>query len=201
MRRALGSILIGLLAATVSHLTFAEVKKNDFGVLVGYIAPTSDSDVFGTKTEAEATVDYGLEYKHKFLESNSLGLGVSVLYSQFDIKAGGTNAGTIDNIPILVDLNWNFLENKNMYLGVTAGYSMWGDVEPPSGVAGSPVKVKQNVVYGANFGWDILIGERWAFLTNLRYLGQEVETDTSGVPTTKIKVNPVVANIGFAIRF
>jgi outer membrane protein W len=61
----------------------------------------------------------GLEYKHKFLESNRLSLGISALYSQFDVKANGQKIGTIDNVPILLDLNWHFLEKRGLYIGVT----------------------------------------------------------------------------------
>jgi outer membrane protein W len=199
MRNVMVVLLIALVAVVAPQIASAEVKKNDIGVLVGYIAPSSDSTISGITTEATSTVDYGLEYKHKFGDGNHISLGLSVLYAQFDVEAGGTKVSTIDNIPILVDLNWHFLENRSLYVGVTAGYAMWGDLEPSGG--GSAVSVKQNVVYGANLGWDIPLGERWAILTNVRYLVQEVETDQSGATNSKFNVNPVVANVGFAFRF
>jgi len=191
-------ILLAVVALFIPHVTAADVKKNDIGVVVGYIAPTSDSTVQGIKTEADATVDYGIEYKHKFMDSNRLSLGVSVLFASFDVKAAGQKIGSIDNMPILVDANWHFLESRGLYVGVTAGYSTWGKVDVNGG---GNIAVKDNAVYGANFGWDFGLGEHWAILTNVRYLGQKVETDDPNVPDESVTVNPVIANVGFAYRF
>ena len=192
-------IAVAALSVTCAVAASGE-KKNDVGVLVGYIAPTSDSTISGVKTEADSTIDYGLEYKHRFLESNRLSLGVTLLYAQFDVKEGGQKTGTIDNFPILVDVNWHLLKNKNLYVGATAGYAMWGDFKPEGG--GSNTSIKQNVVYGLNLGYDIPIGDRWAILTNVRYLAQEAESDEPGAAADdSIDVNPVVVNVGFAFRF
>jgi outer membrane protein W len=194
-------ILILLVIATlfVPVAAAADVKKNDIGVVVGYIAPTSDSTISGVTTEADSTIDYGIAYKHKFGEGNHFGLGVSLLFASFDVQAAGTTVGSIDNMPLLVDLNWHLLESRGLYFGVTAGYSTWGKIDPEFG--GSSVAVKDNVVYGVNAGWDFGIGEHFAILTNVRYLGQKVETDDPAVPDTDVTVNPVIANVGFAYRW
>jgi outer membrane protein W len=184
---------------TYAAAASGDETKNDIGVVVGYIAPTTDSSILGIKTEADSTVDYGIEYKHRFLDSNRLSLGLSVLYADFDVKAAGTKVGTISNTPILVDLNWHLLKNKALYVGATAGYSMWGNFDPQGG--GGSVNIKQNVLYGVNLGYDISLGKRWAILTNVRYLWLKAETDVSGAANQTIDVNPVVANVGFAFRF
>jgi|SRR6516164_10537881 outer membrane protein W len=199
MRHVRLVLLIALVALVVPQVAKAADTSNDLGIVVGYIDPTSNSTIGGLKTEAKSTIDYGIEYKHRFLESKRLSLGGTVLYSQFDVDQGGQKIGTIDNWPILIDVNWHFLEKKNLYAGVTAGYAMWGDFKPEGG--GSSTKVKQNAVYGVNIGWDFPIGERWAILTNLRYLGSKVETDQSGVANTTTNVNPIIFNVGFAWRF
>jgi outer membrane protein W len=192
-------ILTAMVALFIPHAAAADVTKNDIGLLVGYIAPTSSLTTGGIETKAEGTLDYGLQYRHKFLDSNRLGLGFSVLYAQFDVKSGGQTTATIDNIPFLVDLNWNFLEKRSLYIGVTAGYSMWGKLDAKAG--GGSVNTKDNVVYGVNLGWDINLGDHWAILTNLRYLGQKFETDDPTIPNGSVDVNPVVANLGVAYRF
>jgi outer membrane protein W len=188
-----------LLGVTCVDAASGDETKNDIGVVVGYIAPSTDSTISGIKTEADSTIDYGIEYKHRFLKSNRLSLGLSVLYASFDIKAAGSKSGSISNTPILVDLNWHLLKNKALYVGVTAGYAMWGNFDPQGG--GGSVNIKQDFMYGLNLGYDIAIGKRWAILTNLRYLGLKAETDQSGVASQTVDVNPIVANVGFAFRF
>ena len=173
--------------------------KNDIGIVAGYIAPSDDSTVLGVSTEADSTIDYGIAYKHRFLDSNRLSLGLSALYADFDVDAGGTTVATVTNTPILVDANWHFFGNKAFYVGVTAGYSMWGDLELSGG--GGSVEMQDDFIYGVNLGYDIAIGKRWAILTNLRYLGMKAETDVSGATNQTLDVNPVVANVGFAFRF
>jgi outer membrane protein W len=197
--KALVLSAVVLLGVTYAAAASGDETKNDIGVVVGYIAPTTDSSILGIKTEADSTVDYGIEYKHRFLDSNRLSLGLSVLYADFDVKAAGTKVGTISNTPILVDLNWHLLKNKALYVGATAGYSMWGNFDPQGG--GGSVNIKQNVLYGVNLGYDISLGKRWAILTNVRYLWLKAETDVSGAANQTIDVNPVVANVGFAFRF
>lgn len=199
MRRLSAVILIVVVALLVPMVAAAAESKNDIGVVVGYIGPTADSTIDLEKTKAESTVDYGIAYKHKFLESNRLSLGVNLLFAQHDVKVSGTKIGTIDNMPILLDLNWHFLAKKNLYVGVTAGYAMWGDFKPEGG--GESVSVKKNVVYGLNLGWDILLGEHWAIPINVRYLGQKVETDQANVQNETVNVNPIVANVGVSYRF
>jgi len=199
MVRAKGLILIVAATLAVTHAAAQSEKKNDVGVVVGYIAPSSDSTIAGFKTEAQSTVDYGITYKHRFLESNRLSVGGTLLFAPLDVEAAGTEIGSIDYIPLLIDANWHFLAKKNLYAGVTAGYAMWGDFEPNDNSGN--VNVKKNVVFGVNVGYDIPIGERWAILTNLRWLSQEAETDESGVQNQTINVDPIIANVGFAFRF
>ena len=197
--KALLLVAIVFLGVTSVAVAAGDETKNDVGVVVGYIAPSTDSTILGVKTEAKSTVDYGVEYKHRFLESNRLSLGVSVLYADFDVKAAGTKVGDVSNTPILVDVNWHFLKNKALYVGATAGYSMWGNFQPQGG--GSSINIKNDVLYGLNVGYDIAIGKRWAILTNVRYLGMKAETDVSNVANQTVDVNPIVANVGFAFRF
>lgn len=192
-------ILLAVVALVVPLAAAADVPKNDIGIVVGYIAPTSDSTVQGVKAEADSTVDYGLEYKHKFMESNRLSLGISTLYAEFELKANGQKVGSIENVPILIDLNWHFLEKRGLYIGVTGGYSMWGNLKVQG--VGSSVAVKDDFVYGVNLGWDFGLGAHFAILTNVRYLGQKVESDDPNIPNESVSVNPVIANIGFAYRF
>ena len=196
--RTRAGLLCAVTALAILPALAADVK-NDVGVVVGYIAPSSDSTIAGVKTEADSTVDYGVEYKHRFLESRRLSVGGTLLFASFDVKSAGVKSGDIDNMAFLVDANWHFLANKNLYAGVTVGYSNWGDFEPEGG--GGNTSIKSDVVYGLNAGYDIPIGEHFAILTNLRYLGMKAETDESGVANSTVDVNPIVANVGFAYRW
>ncbi|HEX4826215.1 MAG TPA: OmpW family outer membrane protein [Candidatus Polarisedimenticolaceae bacterium] len=201
MVRAKALVLIAVVLLGVSYVAAAsgDETRNDVGVLVGYIAPSSDSTIGGVKTKAESTVDYGIEYKHRFLESARLSVGATVLYADFDVKAASTKVGDVTNTPILIDVNWHFLKNKALYLGATVGYSMWGNFQPNGG--GGSVNIKNDTLYGVNLGYDIAIGKRWAILTNVRYLGMKAQTDVSGAANQTVDVNPIVANVGFAFRF
>jgi outer membrane protein W len=190
---AAAALLVAALPASAAD------ERNDVGVVVGYIGPSSDSTIAGVKTEADNAVDYGIVYKHKFLESARLSVGANLLFTSFDVKADSDKIGSIDNMLFLVDANWHFLKNKNLYAGVTAGYSNWGDFKPEGG--GGNTAIKSDVVYGLNVGYDIPIGKRFAILTNLRYLGMKAETDVANVANQTIDVNPIVANVGFAWRF
>ena len=192
-------VLMTVAAAVLvaSQAFAADEKKNDLGVVIGYIAPMSDSTVGGVKTEADSTVDYGFAYKHRFLDSNRLSVGLNLLYADFDVKDDGQKSGTVSNLPILVDANWHLLANKNLYAGVTAGYSSWGDFKPEGG--GGNTSIKSDFIYGLNAGYDIPIGDRFCILTNLRYLGLKAEPDVPN--SSKLSVNPIVANVGFAWRF
>src|SRR5262245_45613312 len=141
MARTKALILIAVIALAVTQVSAAATEtKNDLGVVVGYIDPLSDSTISGVKFETDSAVDYGIAYKHRFLESGRLSVGGTLLFAQFDIKAAGTKVATIDNMPLLVDANWHFLANKNLYAGVTVGYAFWGDVKPEGG--GPSVKTK-----------------------------------------------------------
>ena len=200
MRRRAGLLCAVAAIAIVAALpASAADERNDVGVVVGYIGPSSDSTIAGVKTEADNAVDYGIAYKHKFLESARLSVGGNLLFTSFDVKADGAKAGSIDNMLFLVDANWHFLANKNLYAGVTAGYSNWGDFNPEGG--GGNTAIKSDVVYGVNVGYDIPIGKRFAILTNLRYLGMKAEPDVAGGGDQKVDVNPIIANVGFAWRF
>ena len=190
---AAAALLVAALPASAAD------ERNDVGVVVGYIGPSSDSTIAGIKTEADNAIDYGVAYKHKFLESARLSVGGSLLFTSFDVKADSDKIGSIDNMLFLVDANWHFLANKNLYAGVTAGYSNWGDFKPEGG--GGNTAIKSDVVYGLNVGYDIPIGKRFAILTNLRYLGMKAETDVANVANQTIDVNPIIANVGFAWRF
>ncbi|HJQ98975.1 MAG TPA: OmpW family outer membrane protein [Candidatus Polarisedimenticolaceae bacterium] len=187
---------LGIVAALPA---LATEERNDVGVVVGYVGPSSDSTIEGAKTEADNAVDYGVAYKHKFLESKRLSVGGNLLFTSFDVKADGVKAGDIDNMLFLLDANWHFLANKNLYAGVTAGYSNWGDFEPEGG--GGNTSIKSDVVYGVNVGYDIPIGKRFAILTNLRYLGMKAESDDTSGSDDTVDVNPIIANVGFAWRF
>ena len=200
MGRVKALLLVAILFLGVTYVAAASggETKNDLGVVVGYVWPSSDSTISGIKFEADSTIDYGVEYKHRFLASNRLSVGGTVLFANYDAKAAGTKFGDIDNTMFLVDANWHFLANKALYVGATLGYSDWGNLNV-QGVGG--VNTKSNTVYGLNLGYDIPIGKRWAILTNLRYLSQKVETDVSGGGNISVDVNPIIANVGFAWRF
>jgi outer membrane protein W len=200
MKLVKGLILVGIVALVVPQIAAAADAKNEIGVVVGYIAPMSDSTFDGAKQEADSTVDYGIAYKYRFRENMSF--GASVLYANHDLKADGEKAGTISNMPLLFDFNLHLLKGKQLYVGVTVGYAFWGDAKDvPIGDEGEPgtVTVKQNFVYGLNLGYDFHLGDKWAILTNVRYLGQKVEPDVSGA--SDLSVNPIVANVGLAYRF
>jgi outer membrane protein W len=192
-------VLIAVVALAVPQLASAADTNNDIGVVVGYITPMSDSTIEGDKTEADSAMDYGIAYKHIF--SNRLGVGANLLIAQHDVKVNGEKAGTIDNMPLLFDLNFHFLPKRNLYVGVTAGYSFWGDVklDHPTVEGETSLQTKQNVVYGVNLGYDFHIGENWSILANVRYLGEKVEGDAAD--SEDVNVNPLVANLGLAYRF
>jgi outer membrane protein W len=191
--------LLAVLALAIPMASAADTK-NDLGVVVGYVMPMSDSTVSTgedttAKAEADSTIDYGLAYKYKFRENMSF--GASLLFADHDVKLGGEKVGTISNMPILLDYNFHMLAKKNLYVGVTLGYSFWGDLKLDNGEGTQ--STKQNVIYGLNLGYDFHIGDNWAILTNVRYLGEKVESDESG--SDSVSVNPIVANVGVAYRF
>ena len=198
MRTVKVLVLLAVLALAIPMASAAD-SKSDLGVVVGYIMPMSDSTVDGSKTEADSTMDYGLAYKYKFRENMSF--GANLLYADFDIKSGGEKAGTISAMPLLFDFNFHLLKGKNLYIGATLGYTFWGDAKGvPDGEGGTmTVPTKDNWVYGLNLGFDFPIGDNWAILTNVRYLGQKVEPDQSG--SDSLNVNPLIANVGVAYRF
>ncbi len=193
-------VLVALLALIVPQAVSAADTKNDLGIMVGYIGPTSDSTVnvegLSGTVKAESTVDYGLAYKYKFRENMSF--GASLLYAKHDVKVAGEKVATISNMPLLLDYNFHLLAKKNLYVGVSLGYAWWGDLKGEGPITGSE-SVKKNWLYGVNLGYDIQLGQNWSIPINVRYLGQEIKTDTS--PEEKVTVNPVVANVGFAYRF
>jgi outer membrane protein W len=189
-------VLIAAVVLAVPQFASAADTNNDIGVVVGYLTPMSDSTIEGYKYEADSAMDYGIAYKHIF--GNRLGIGASLLMAQHDVKVEGQKVGTIDNMPLLFDLNFHFLPKRNLYVGVTAGYSFWGDVKYDNSVGGGSDKTKQNVVYGVNLGYDFHIGDNWSILANVRYLGEKVEPDQGG---DSVNVNPLVTNLGVAYRF
>ena len=196
--RALKVLALLAVVALAIPMASAADTKNDLGVVVGYIMPTSDSTIDGDKIEADSTIDYGLAYKFKFRPNMSI--GANLLYSDHDVKVGGQKIATVSNMPILFDFNYHLLKNKNLYIGATLGYSFWGDIKGENGFTGT-VSTKDNFVYGLNVGYDLPVGENWAILFNFRYLGEKVETDESGVQNEDVNVNPIVANVGVAYRF
>lgn len=216
MRFVKALVLIAVIALAVPQMAAAADMKHSLGLSAGYFGPTGDLSTNFLVGEAEipATLELastgvvGLAYQYRFNEKFSL--GASLLYANPDFRVSSTEAsGRIGNalwMPLLIDGNFHVLKNTakvDFYVGATVGYAMWGDFQPDQyadtiGITESS-PLKDNFVYGANFGLDVPFKVKWAFNTNLRYLLDKAEPDTEGAQS--IDVNPWIITVGVSYRF
>mgnify|MGYP001049727342 CR=1 FL=1 len=200
--------LIAVVALAVPLANAADTKhKFSFGL--GYFMPTDDYsetvDEYTITMEADDAIGYGLGYE--YYHNELMSFAASIWFADHDVTIDVPDEltvlaeydyGSVAWMPILFDANFHVLKGKpvDLYLGPTLGYSMWDDWE----FEGDTQKIKDQFVYGLNFGLDVPFAENWAFTAGLRYLFVEAEPDEDDSGDA-IGVDPLVLTVGIGYKF
>ena len=162
-----------------------------------YVAPLSETEqtVGGVTAAVKASNVMGYEFGGEF-RSGLFGFAFDYLHARQDLQRDNSGLlGTTDFNPIsasvLLHLPTPVLE---LYLGPTASYVNWGDLDLRNGTQ-QPLDPKLG--YGVTVGGDVAIAKALAVTGGMRWLKLEAKPKGLGA----IAVDPLVSHIGLALRF
>ena len=116
-----------------------------------------------------------------------------------DVKANGTNIGTLKHLPPTLSLQYHFtdLGQFKPYVGAGLNYTRFSNVDLPAGLS-----IDKNS-YGLSLqaGVDFMIDKNWS--VNLDVKKVQIRTDLSknGANQGTIKVDPLLVGVGVGYKF
>ena len=170
-----------------------------------YVAPMGNSDVtFDTlhdTVEAEKKVGWNLGFEARF--GHRMGIEVDYVHATQDVTFGGTTIGDTEFSPLTATLNFHLFHTKvvDFYVGPSYSFVNWGEIhlntDGGNFFESTGLGTDSAHGWGASAGIDIGLGEHLAITGGLKYLN--VDLKLSNGPA--IKVDPLVARLGVAVRF
>lgn len=176
-------------------------SKGDFtvGLGVGYVDPKSDNGtVAGSKltiggdTQPTLTVEY-------FLTDT---LGVELLAATpftHDLKLGGTNIGTVKELPPTLSLNYHIPTNTAFtpLVGLGLNYTTALDVDSYLG----NLTLDDSWGIAAHLGVDYAINETSAVRADVRWIDINMDAKLDGTPIGTADVDPWVFGVSYIMTF
>lgn len=163
-----------------------------------WISPLSEDDqtISGVTDSIQASEEVGYEGGFEWRLHKIVGLEGSYMVAEHDIEFGGEPVATVDQKTLTAALNFHILPTKyfDFWVAPVASWVNWGDIEPDDG--SSSEEADSEVAFGAAVGFDIGLGKTFAITGGVRWLSQDIETDTETVG-----VDPLIARAGIALRF
>lgn len=187
----------------------ARAQDTHFKIYAGpaYVAPMGDSNVtINTVTdgvEAQRKIGWNLGAEVRW--GQLMGIEIDYVNATQDLDFGGTTIGEANFSPMTATLNFHVVHTKvvDFYLGPSLSYINWGEIHlntNGSHITGSSdIGTDSTRGWGASLGLDIGLGQHFAITGGLRYLNADLEIESN--PNVKVKVNPLVARLGAAVRF
>lgn len=199
----------GVCMAVCCGFAPAAVAQQDthFKIYAGpaYVAPMGDSSVtFGTVTDAvEAQKKVGWNLGVELRWSEMMGLELDYVNATQDVDFGGTTIGEADFSPMTVTLNFHLVHTEviDFYVGPSYSFINWGEIHLNANggsiTGSSDIGTDSTRGWGASLGLDVGLGQHFALTGGLRYLNADLELENG----PSVKVNPLVARLGVALRF
>lgn len=195
------------LAVCCGFATPTVAQDTHFKIYAGpaYVAPMGDSDVtLGSVTDAvEAQKKVGWNLGAELRWGELMGLELDYVNATQDVDFGGTTIGEADFSPMTVTLNFHLVHTKviDFYVGPSYSYINWGEIHLNANggsiTGSSEIGTDSTRGWGASMGLDVGLGQHFALTGGLRYLNADLELENG----PSVKVNPLVARLGAAIRF
>ncbi|WOE31102.1 MULTISPECIES: OmpW/AlkL family protein [unclassified Acinetobacter] len=189
---------------TLMGMSASAAMAGDWQVKVGgsLVDPTGNTKLNGT-TKVEADYQYAftpsVEYFFNDNFSTELLLATPIKH---DIKANGTNIGSIKQLPPTLTFKYTFANSSPFtpYVGVGAtGFFAWG-------VQGDTIKkVKNDVGVAGQIGVNFQPADakNWGVFADVRYadLDPKVRLNDGNDTEFKLKIDPVIYTLGYSYRF
>ncbi len=204
----LATVLVGLspvvLAAPLSGLT---VK-----VGASVLNPTGDSDLVGLNLKATNEVNFTPSIDYRFANTPfSVELLLALPFEQ-EVRGGGMEIASLKHLPPTITAKYNLptLAGFTPYVGVGATVFVPWD-EELSGAAkaalGLPVatKLEADITVGAaaqlGFNFKPADAKNWGVFADVRYADLKTDLKVAGGDIGSLKINPVVATLGYSYNF
>ncbi|MFC3571001.1 OmpW family outer membrane protein [Paracoccus sp. TOH] len=166
--------------------------KSDNGSLAGGAYPIE----IGDSTRPTITFEY-------FIRDN---LGIELLGAlpfKHAIRSNGTEIGTVKHLPPVVSLQYHFDATPRFkpFVGLGVNFTGFWDAEAGGPLAGSDLRVKNSWGLAAHLGGDYWINDRAAIRADLRWIDIDSDVELNGAKIGEVEVDPLVAGIGYVMRF
>lgn len=117
------------------------------------------------------------------------------------VSQGNANAGAVRLIPPMINFQYHFyFGNFKPYVGAGLSFVMFN--EDGSGQFLS-VDYKDEIGYGAQVGLDYMLNDKWFINLDFKkmFLKSEVTFNNNPMSTVETNLDPIIAGLGFGMRF
>lgn len=171
-----------------------------------------------TTVDPDSAFGFCLDFEHRY--SDRFGLGVTLMRSDHDLEASGTETlrlvddatgavlldlttslsatASVDMTPFLLGANFHFAsgDKVDVYAGPFLGYVTFGDLM----FEGERTTLKDDMAYGGTLGLDVPVGSgKMALSAAVRYMVAKVETDEPD--SEALDVDPFTLTFGVGYKF
>jgi outer membrane protein W len=199
-------ILLAVAIAVLALPAMAETPNGNLRVMFSSANPTGsfsgNFDIGGGvivpgEIEADSTFAFGLVYEVRIGDRWGLESGVYFADFDFEIQSSGLTIdfGSSLAIPLIMGADFHVFSNEriDLYVGPQVGYTFWGNLSTPVGMA----TIDGDFGFGAVAGLDFRPGKSgWTLNLATRYLSAAL-SDASA----EIDVDPLLLEFGVGYRF
>lgn len=194
--------LTHLFAATALMLAAPQAARADARVKLFagavWVAPLDDSRArLGNEVRVvELADDIGWEAGVEWRMTSLLGLEAAVARTTHDVAFGPARLGTVELEPIYISVNFHLIrtERTDWWIAPTLALFEWRNAGFSQGVE---IDEDRDEAFGATFGFDYELDERWTATAALRYVDMQLRFGGGG----EVAVDPLSVRAGVGIRF
>lgn len=212
--------LAGVFAMLMLAATPAAAEQGDWlvrlrGILV---APNDDSSaVMPTFPTGSVSVDNAIvpELDFTYFFTDYIGAELILATSKHHVAGEGSLSGLGDIadawvLPPTLTLQYHLMPGERVrpYIGAGVNYTIFYAEDASSSLVGAigPTKIDMDDSFGfaVQAGVDIDINERFFFNADIKYIDMDTTAtlNTGGlINTVDVDINPIVAGVGFGMRF
>jgi outer membrane protein len=190
-------------AAAVAALLapVAQAQTDDTGnwivrARVLYLEPANDDN---TGLDLSVNSKVFPEFDVSYFFSPNLALELVLTYPQkHDVRAGGTDIGSLKHLPPTLSLQYHFTGMSfRPYVGLGVNYTRFSDVELPPGVTID----RNSFGVAAGGGFDVPMGGGWLFNADVKYVQIGTDVSAGGTKLGSFNVDPWLFSLGIGKRF
>lgn len=194
-----GILALALLGASSASMAF---EKGDWLLRVGggQVDPKSDNgDVVDVGSGSSATVSLA----YMFTDHWSVDVLAAWPFKHNINLKDGTRVGSTEQLPPTVTAVYHFLPNADFqpYIGVGVNFTSFFDEETTGPLTGTSLKLDDSWGLAGQVGIDWMLGDRWFFNLDAKYLNIETDAYLDGVFLEKVEIDPMVYTASVGYRF